>query len=353
MTPRVAVQIDADTRPMAAGMDRATAALRGFLSLGMLAAAARSASDFGSRITDLANHAQTSARWIQEWGYAAQMAGSSMEDVANAVLDLGRAQAQALGGSTGDRSAFADLGITMEELRTLRPDQLFERVAASLRNSEGATRQVNAALQVMGRGGRQLIGGLVDGMDEARANAERLGLVLEDDVVAAMDELGDRLDTIKLGFTALSAVVLKNMMSLNNWSHLAKLVGTIATSGGLATFMHAYLTGGISGVVTKAMEQASALNDIVDDYTQGEADAASATPRNRNRGGNSSATRGRGNRPETDALLRVGGFVGGLGSGNVGPNLLRVQTQALTQLTHIRYSIGALERRQSSMEVSL
>lgn len=333
---RLTAVIDADTTPLTAGLSKAMGSLRSFLTLGALAGAARQAIAYGSAINDAATKSGVGVKWLQATAYAAKMAGSSLDELSNALVELRRAQAQALGGSASDASAFAQLGISMDSLRSSSPEALFDRVADAVKRTNGGLQETNAALQVLGRGGKGLLAGMVDGFSESRQAAYDLGLVLEESTIKAMDELGDRLDTLKLGFTALTAVILKNAMSLNNWVHLAKLALTAKNAVDPVMLSWAYATGGIPAVLRHLVSSGYTMSKIVDSYSAGEdASPPYGPPRPPPAGIAGKAARKEQNQSiELDRLARLGIFVeGGGGQGN---GLVRIQTQALGQLREMK-----------------
>ncbi len=236
--PRVDVTIGANTTPFAAGLSKALISLRGFISGAAILALAKSSIDLGGSLQDMSNKAQVSTKWLQEVGYAAKMAGADMEDVTNAVFELRRAQAQALSGSGSDLRAFRDLGISVGELRSMGAEAIFDRIAERVRKTSGGLKEVNAAMAIMGRGGKSLVASMVDGMSEARAEAQRLGLVLSDETIQAMDKMGDTIDTIGLKLKALTAELVRNVSSWTWWKgmmateeNIKRTVGDIAMAG--------------------------------------------------------------------------------------------------------------------------
>lgn len=350
------VVIGADTTPMTAGLSRAAASLRGFLTLGLLAGAAREAIAYGSAINDIGMKSQVGVKWLQATAYAAKMAGSSMEDLGAALVDLRRAQAQALGGSEGDLGAFQALGVTLEELRTLSTEGLFDRVADAVTRSKGGIVEMNAALQVMGRGGKGLVGAMVEGFSEARAEAERLGFVLEESTIRAMDELGDRLDMLKTGLTALSAVLLKNMTSWANWVGLFKTLVNLNETP--RQMLGAFIGGGMNSIAALSAVGVGIAGwhrqmRIIDEY-QAAADkedeefSARSSAR-----GRMPATMGKRRRSEIDAvnsLARLGLYTSGAAAG--GNALLRVQNQALVELRQMSAALERMANRQPGQSIT-
>jgi hypothetical protein len=370
-TPRVQVQIEADTKKFDAGFAKAAAMVRSVLTVGAIVGAARAAIELGSRISDLSNKAQVSAKWLQQIGYAAQMAGSSMDDVANAVLDMSRAQAEALAGSEGTVAAFKALGVTVADLRVMRGEQLFDRIAVSIEKGAGDSARMNAALQVLGRGGRQLIGGLAEGFSEARAEAERLGVVMSDEAVGAMDERGDRVDTLTLQVRVLSAEFLKNAGHMNTWVTYGRIMQRTMNLTSPLAWMRAWasgkddgegmmdgLKGGAKALVkhgnSNGLGNGGVLNifdDILNDLYLSQREESEQiqgrirTRRERAGSANSGMGRqsGKASSPNADALARIGIYVGGAGSVNA--SLLDTQRQALTVLRAINSKVGAANRR--------
>lgn len=347
------VVIGADTTPMTAGLSRAAASLRGFLTVGLLAGAAREAIAYGSAINDMGVKSQVSVKWLQATAYAAKLAGSSMEDLGAALVDLRRAQAQALGGSQGDLGAFQALGVTLDELRTLSTEGLFDRVADAVTRSKGGIVEMNAALQVMGRGGKGLVGAMVEGFSEARAEAERLGFVLEESTIRAMDELGDRLDTLKTGFTALSAVILKNLMSWESWVGLMRTVVNLVESP--KQMLGAFIGGGMNHIAAfQAMGVGIAgwnrQMRIIDEYQAAvDKEDGQSSARSSARVG-TSLSMGKRQRSAVSDLARIGGYMAG---GGVGGNpLLRVQNQALVELRQMRATLARIANRQPGESIT-
>lgn len=350
------VEIGADTTPMTAGLAKAASGLRSFLTLGALAGAARQAIAYGSAINDIGVKTQVGVKWLQQTAYAAKLAGSSMEDLGAALLDLRRAQAQALGGSEGDLGAFQALGIGLEELRSMSTEGLFDRIAAAVEKARGGIVETNAAIQVMGRGGRGLVGALVEGFSEARMEAERMGLVLEDSTIRAMDQLGDRLDMLKTRLTAVTAVMLKNLTSWANWVGLMRTVVNVDQTP--KQMLGAFIGGGMNaisainalGVGVAGWKRQMA---IIDEYQAASDKEDEALERIGAPRSNLPATMGKRRRKEIEAansLARLGLYTSGAATG--GNALLRVQNQALVELRQMSAALQRMASRQPGQSVT-
>lgn len=347
MASRVEVILDANTRRFSAAFEKAGGLLRGFLTASALKNAALEAIRFGAGISDAAARAQVSTRWIQEVGYAASQAGSSMEAVTSAVEGLRKSMGQALGGSRQDLDAFAALGLSFRDLQSLSPEQVFDRMAAAVARSGAGMREVNAAVSVMGDGSRRLIPMMADGFDEARQRAEEMGLVLSEDTVDAMDDLDDKLDTVTKRLKGFTGELLYNLTSLNNWKHLWELTKNSAV--GLGKMAAGIFPGNHASFAEGWAQLTEGNSAIIDSYSAGESEAADERRnrrerRNRARAAaeNAAFTRhGSGGGPQIQAahsLARVGGYL--LGTEGFGmTSLVRVQQSALSELRGIRQAV--------------
>ncbi len=357
-SPKVQVEIAANVQKFGAGIQSAMRMLSGFIGAAALAGMARSAIDLGSHITDLSAKAGVAAEWLQEVGYAAKMAGSNIDDVANAVLELRRAQVDALKGNAGDGQAFAALGITLAELRQLGPEQLFDRIADAVQRTGGSAVATAAALQVLGRGGRQLIGGLVEGFGESRKRAQELGLIIRDDTLNALDEMGDALDTLKTKFAAVSAEVISQVTALKYWIAIKDVVLSGAKLTTPAWHLANLAKRGLHGATLDAvMEFAAARGNLDSISTSGSASNADQIAKERLRKKNDRAAFSEIGpdsnskvKVQADSLARIGGYVGG---GNAsGQSLLRVQTEALIVLRSVNRHLETVARKGSTTGVS-
>lgn len=177
----------------------AAAAGIGAISIGV-GAAVSAATQLGSKITDLAAKTGLSTDAVQEFGFAAEQTGSSMEAVAQSTVIL---QKNIAGGS----KVFQQLGLDLANLRSLSPEQQFLAVADAIRKIDDPAKQAQAALQAFGRSGAELLPAIRQGFGDLAAEARNLGLVLDKDAVAAGDRFGDSMDKAGKAWQNLKAQV--------------------------------------------------------------------------------------------------------------------------------------------------
>jgi predicted nucleic acid-binding Zn-ribbon protein len=171
------------------------AALAGAFTVGSITAFAKAIIDLGGEISDLARQTGLSTDAVQEFKFAADQTGSSIDAIAASVSRLNKGLVE---GDRGTARALEVLNLSFAELRALRPEDAFTRVAEAIRDVPDPMRQSHLALQLFGRAGAELLPAIKAGFQDLRDEANRLGVVLSEDSVEALDEFGDKLDATLL-----------------------------------------------------------------------------------------------------------------------------------------------------------
>jgi hypothetical protein len=140
------------------------------------------------KITDLADKTGLSTAAIQKFGYAANLSGTSIDTVANAISVMSK---NLVGGNKGAVEALDRLGLSHATLMRMDPEQAFLAITEAIRTMKNPMEQSDAAMRIFGRGGKELLPAIKAGFEEAGDEAQRLGIIMSDQSVRAMDELGD------------------------------------------------------------------------------------------------------------------------------------------------------------------
>lgn len=112
---------------------------------------------------------------------AGDLAGVGMDTIANAATKADVAFVKAVNGSSQARAAFAGLGLSLDELGQMSAAERFQAISAAIAALPTEAQRSAAAVQLFGRAGAQLLplfAGGANGIAEAAAQAERLGLAL-------------------------------------------------------------------------------------------------------------------------------------------------------------------------------
>lgn len=144
MTPgdSLMARLGLDTSGFKAGLKDAHSAfskLAGQIGVGLsvagIASYTRGIAEYGARVSDLGKRYQVSTDVIQKFGNAAEQNGSSLDGMAKGFNKLDIATSKALGGNEKITKAFAHLGITVADLRTMTPEELMLKLGHSSMNA--------------------------------------------------------------------------------------------------------------------------------------------------------------------------------------------------------------------------
>jgi hypothetical protein len=112
---------------------------------------------------------------------AADLAGVSMETVGKASTKAEIAFANASAGSAVAASAFSRLGLSVDDLKKMSAAERFDAITAAIAAMPNEADRAAASVKIFGKAGADLLplfSGGVDGIAQARKEAERLGLAL-------------------------------------------------------------------------------------------------------------------------------------------------------------------------------
>jgi len=187
-----------------------TTALSG-IAVGALAhellASLEAAAKFGDQIARTAEKTGIGTTAIQELSFAAKKAGDiDLESLSTALKKMQVFVSQAASGNKENTKTLAALGLTIEDLIALSPDQQFEKLADSVSALKDPADRARASVDLFGRSGTDLLPVLLQGSRGIRAmrqEAEQLGAVLSAEDIEKLREADDsikKLDASWLGF---------------------------------------------------------------------------------------------------------------------------------------------------------
>jgi hypothetical protein len=210
------------------------------LSAAAVTAAARRSIAYASRISDLAKATGISAEDLQEFDHAMHQNGATMEDATKAAKNLAKARAEALADPNSAKAgAFGKLGIGADELSRLSDSgALLKRLSDALKGVNVDANTLPIVLELIGDKSMAVIPALVAGLRDLGAEAREGGLVMKGETVAALDELGDKLDAFGKKVTVGLAPVLTTLLDwveafVDKWE--AGMSGILTMFGKLQT----------------------------------------------------------------------------------------------------------------------
>ena len=168
----------------------------GAFSTAAILTAAKAMIKYGGDVADTAKKLGISTTALQEFEYAAKQNGATLDDVAAGFRGLAKARDDALAGDKGKMNTFAAFGVDEAMLKAGHLEQIFHRIAETVRTTDFGASQLPMVEDVLGRAGGTLIPMMVAGLAEAVEEARKLGVVLGEDVIQSLDEAGDAVDKL-------------------------------------------------------------------------------------------------------------------------------------------------------------
>lgn len=213
----------------------ATGAVTGLVasfSVGAISGAITNALNFADAIGDTADQLGVSAEFLQEFRFATEEFGGSVEGADNALgkfnLSLGKAQS----GNKAALAAYRELGVSVLDTsgKARSAEAVYMDVADAISRIESPTLQAAAAQKFFGKGYAEIIPLLRQGAKGYELTAERareLGIVLSDDKIARMGEAQRNLEVLNQTMNVQwTNVVSDNAAAISELSQsLADLVG--------------------------------------------------------------------------------------------------------------------------------
>ncbi|GEM02494.1 hypothetical protein SAMN05421839_1063 [Halolactibacillus halophilus] len=161
-----------------------------------------------------------SAEAYQEMDYWASQNGLSQADLEKAVGRLNQRMGEAANGNEKYSGALETLGVNMDDVRdgTLSTEDAFVQSIQSLSEMENGQEQAALASELFGtKLGRELLPALQDGslsIEDAKKQAQDLGIVLDGEAVGAGVQFTDTMDQVKRSLSAVTTNIGVKVMPM-------------------------------------------------------------------------------------------------------------------------------------------
>jgi hypothetical protein len=182
-------------------------------------AATKNFADFGDAVNKMSARTGLSAEAVSGLGFAAEQSGADTKTLEAGFRGMSRTILNASRGLSTAVDSFTDLGLSIENIQGLDPEQQFKLIAERISQIEDPTRKAAIAMSIFGRSGQMLIP-LLDagsaGISDMQEEARRLGITLSDDDAAAAAELTDAMNRVRRSMKAAwmsGGLVLANGMT--------------------------------------------------------------------------------------------------------------------------------------------
>jgi hypothetical protein len=281
--------------------------MAGFFTVGAIGMGIRSLIDYAGKIKDTSTATGIATDRLQQFQWAVEKSGGSLDTIITGLRTMANAVDDALSGNKGAVAAFESLGVTIDDLKTKRMEDIFLQVARGYERG-GFETKFAALSDVMGRGAMKIAASFQDGF----AAAAESFTPISDNMINQIDDIGDRLQLLgkrmMIGLAPAFVFVVNQLRNI--WDMLQITIGG---------------AGRIAGSLSAGASMGEAMDDfgkfargVIDERIAD--DASYKNPARRalaplNRTGLTSATTAAGGKMsvsklESDQLARISGAVG-------------------------------------------
>lgn len=178
------------------------------------------------RIDKLSQKIGISRQGFQEWEFILSQSGMDIEKMQTGLKTLNTRMAEAEKGTGAGAEAFKRLKISaLDSKGALKSqEQMFEETVIALQKMEDGTEKSRLATQLFGKAGLELmplLNGAAGSVEELKAKAHELGLVISDEAVDAGVKFTDTIDQLKRSFSAvvtnIGVSVMPMFQTLCDW----------------------------------------------------------------------------------------------------------------------------------------
>ena len=188
---------------------------------GGVAAAVKSSLNEADKLSKMAQSVGVPVEELSKLKHAADLSDVSLESLSTSMVRLSKSMSEVAGGATGPASeAFKALGISVRTDGTMKSSsQIMSEVADKFAGYSDGANKTALAVALFGRAGAAMIPMLNGGsaaLEEAKREAEELGLVIDSKTAKAAEDFNDnltRLSKVATGVTTQFAAHLAPSLS--------------------------------------------------------------------------------------------------------------------------------------------
>ena len=174
-----------------------------------------SAASSAAAVDDLSKRTGISTQTLQGYALAAGQSGVSTELMGKSLQKLTVIQGKAQNGNKAAQDSFAAIGLSMEDLAGLSPEQTFEAVTDAISKLPTVAQQSAAAVALFGKSGADLLPIFQEGtgyLARMRKEAEELGIVLSKEQMSGLAGLDDMIAKVTMAFGGLAQRIVAELV---------------------------------------------------------------------------------------------------------------------------------------------
>jgi hypothetical protein len=167
----------------------------------------------GAKFADLATRFGISASSIQKLGNAASLSGASVEDVASAMNKLAKNAGSAIGGNQKLQQTFQEIGLSVDDLVKMTPEQLFLKLSEAIHSGSLGSRDFAVAMELAGKNASVLMEVLRSGPEDIEKVGMSMG-VMSDQTTESLKKAEDAIKKFNTIATVGFGTVLAAFMDI-------------------------------------------------------------------------------------------------------------------------------------------
>lgn len=166
---------------------------------------------FGDELSKAAIKTNTGATAISELAFAARQANIDLPQLVSSLDKMEKSISSAATGTGKSNAAFEALGISLDQIRKLSPDQQFAEIANQINKLKDPTDKARAAIELFGRAGADMLPLFAEGADgiaKAREQAVQFGQSFDAEQLKKLSDASDAVRNLKESFGGLTTAVV-------------------------------------------------------------------------------------------------------------------------------------------------
>ncbi|GAH74557.1 unnamed protein product, partial [marine sediment metagenome] len=171
--------------------------------------------EMGDEVQKMALRTGFSTEALSEFRHAAEISGASLSTLEKGVKRMSGTILDAEDGLETYIRTFRHLGIEVEELQGLSPEEQFLRIAEAIAEIEDPTKRAALAQDVFGRAGTELLPLFAagkEGLAELRQEAHDLGIVFDQEAANKAAELSDAMHRMKEATSGVKMAIAEQLI---------------------------------------------------------------------------------------------------------------------------------------------
>ena len=159
-------------------------------------------------IDKMAKRMESSTDTVQKFDFAATQNGATMQNVESSFIKTAQAMEGARQGLSTYVRAFEAFGISMQQIKSSTPEEIFLQIARAVEKAGGALDKAKSLQDIMGRGGKMLVPAFVSGFAGTAGTAPPS---IDVDSIRRLAEFNDELDRLKREILPGAALAVKGL----------------------------------------------------------------------------------------------------------------------------------------------